>query len=355
MQLHLGEDERLPDGVRRELRARCERVARSNLYLSAQLLDLVSRLEEAGVPVTVLKGPAVARTVYDSLTLREFGDLDLLVRSEDVGQAAAEVERLGFVPWLDTAGAQEAAVAHAEYSRPFTRPSDDLDLDLHWDLARTYFRGRTEATELWEHRGTFELHGRALFCLEPEHQLIALCVHGAKHGPFPWPRLKWICDVAEHARGDEARDWSSVLRLGRELGCYRIVLFGLAVARPLMEPGVPGPIHEALEDEPEVCRWADRVWAWLGSEEPVSLSFGERAALDLSLIDGWNARLSYVMRRLVTPTRKDWGRHRLPDGLAFLYVPLRALRLAGQYLPRPWRLRRLFRGKKGTPASRTDR
>jgi hypothetical protein len=343
LQLHLDQRETVPVPVRRALRERVERVARSNLYLSSQLVEIAGALDHAGVSSLALKGPAVAVTLYGSLFLREFGDLDLLVKSEDVGRATRVVESEGFEPWMNVSGAQEEVLQSVEYSRTFTRPADDLDLDLHWDLARNFFRGRVEAESLWADTTSFMLHGHEVKCLPADLQLLALCVHGAKHGPFPWPRLKWICDVAEFVRRSEALDWGAVVSRARALGCRRTLLFGLAVSRPMLDGVLPARVEQELENEPQVDRLASRVWAWLASDMPVSPSFTERAHIDLTLIDGGAGKWSYGIRRLLTPTKKDWSGRSLPRHLAFLYVPLRFNRLARQYLPRPWRLRRLLR------------
>jgi hypothetical protein len=350
LKLHLDQREAVPAPVRNALRERCERVVRSNLYLSSQLVEIAGALDRAGVPSLALKGPAVAVTLYDSLFLREFGDLDLLVKSEDVGRATRVVESLGFAPWMTVSGAQEEVLQRAEYSRPFTRSADDLDLDLHWDLARNFFRGRVEAASLWADTTSFTLHGREVMCLPADLQLLALCVHGAKHGPFPWPRLKWICDVAEFVRRSEAFDWDALVARARTLGCRRTLLFGLAVSRPLLDGVLPPPVERELTNEPQVERLASRVWVWLASDTPVSPGFSERASIDLALIDGGAGKWSYGVRRLLTPTKKDWGGRSLPRHLALLYVPLRFARLAGQYLPMPWKLRRLMRT--GTPPKR---
>ena len=354
LHIHLGQRETVPAPIRQALRERGERVARSNLYLSSQLVEIAGALSQAGVSALALKGPAVAATLYGNLFLREFGDLDILVKSEDVVQATRVVESQGFAPWLSVSEAQEEVLPHVEYSRTFTRPADGLDLDLHWDLARNFFRGRVEAGSLWADTSSFDLHGREIECLPPDLMLLALCVHGAKHGPFPWPRLKWICDVAEFVRQSGAFDWEAAVLRARELGCRRTLLFGLAVSRPLLDSEMPPSIEQELAGEPQVESLADRIWMWLASDTDISLSFSERVAIDLTLIDGGGGRLSYAARRILTPTKKDWEARTLPRYLAFLYVPLRIARLAGQYGPRPWRLRHFLRTDDSRSASGVD-
>lgn len=352
--LHLGDRPEVPEDVRAELSARRERVARSNLYFTAQLLDVAEALERRGVPVIALKGPAVAATLYSDLSLREFGDLDLLVRRTDVAVAFDTVRELGFEPWKQVSGGQQAALERVEYSRAFTRPSDDLDLDLHWDVTRSFFAGRVRAEELWDATSSAGLLGRSVRSLPLPYLLVALCVHGAKHGPFPWPRVKWICDVAELVRGRPDFDWDGSLDLARALRCERMVLLGLALASPLVDDQLPPPAVRRLAANLPVRRLADRIWDWLASPADVHLSLGERAAVDMTVVDRRLDRAAYAWRRIWTPTHRDWETARLPRGLAFLYRPLRVLRLAGRYTLAPARLRRLAERDSTAPAGRQD-
>ncbi|MER3458636.1 MAG: hypothetical protein C4309_08450, partial [Chloroflexota bacterium] len=59
---------------------------------------MIGALEAASIPAIVLKGPALALTIYPDPALRVIGDLDLLVRREQVEQAMAALHSLGYGP-----------------------------------------------------------------------------------------------------------------------------------------------------------------------------------------------------------------------------------------------------------------
>ncbi len=54
-----------------------------------QIRTVVDALEAAGIESVLLTGPALARTVYPDLALRQSVDIDLLVRPADVIAAEA--------------------------------------------------------------------------------------------------------------------------------------------------------------------------------------------------------------------------------------------------------------------------
>ena len=51
------------------------------LHAERKLLRLADAFDDAGIEYAILKGPALAHTVYGEPCLRAFGDLDLLVRA----------------------------------------------------------------------------------------------------------------------------------------------------------------------------------------------------------------------------------------------------------------------------------
>src|SRR5262249_36618414 len=66
-----------------------------NLYLRREMVRLLGALNEVAVPVMPLKGPYLADLLYDDPTLRTTGDIDLLVRPEDLERASQVLVSVG--------------------------------------------------------------------------------------------------------------------------------------------------------------------------------------------------------------------------------------------------------------------
>src|SRR3954471_24417409 len=105
-----------------------------DVRVERMLLRAVGALDRAGIDSRVLKGVALAHTVYDDPATRVFGDVDLLVPGHELSRAARVLE---------------SALA-ADRPMPEVRPRfddrfgkgvmlkvDDLELDLH----RTFVEG----------------------------------------------------------------------------------------------------------------------------------------------------------------------------------------------------------------------
>src|SRR5207249_1485831 len=66
------------------------------MSLNAELKQAVGGLTAAGLPVIVLKGPVLARTLYPDAALRSYGDIDLMVQDRHEHAAAAALLGCGF-------------------------------------------------------------------------------------------------------------------------------------------------------------------------------------------------------------------------------------------------------------------
>jgi hypothetical protein len=92
-----------PDAVLRaaldELRSHFHANAQRNLFLAGTLRTLLRLLEAHGIPAIPFKGPVLAVAVYGKLALRQFGDLDLLVRTQDASRARDLLLTQGYRWW----------------------------------------------------------------------------------------------------------------------------------------------------------------------------------------------------------------------------------------------------------------
>src|SRR5271163_2569862 len=69
-----------------------------NLYLTKELLSLLDLLKQNGIPAISFKGPLLAVDAFGDVALREFGDLDLLLRPAHMREAKRLLELRGYRP-----------------------------------------------------------------------------------------------------------------------------------------------------------------------------------------------------------------------------------------------------------------
>src|SRR5208282_1582448 len=69
-----------------------------NLLLSREFIRIVDHLSALGIGVMPYKGLALAEALYGNITLRQSGDIDLLIRPKDLSRIRRAVAELGYTP-----------------------------------------------------------------------------------------------------------------------------------------------------------------------------------------------------------------------------------------------------------------
>src|SRR5215467_2855057 len=70
----------VPGSIQSALQARFQSNSVKALRFSAELVRLVDAFRKGGIKVLAHKGPVLAQFLYGDIALRQYGDLDLLVR-----------------------------------------------------------------------------------------------------------------------------------------------------------------------------------------------------------------------------------------------------------------------------------
>lgn len=315
------------EGLRRYRRATGIR----NLFLFSRLVDLLERFQSAGIPAIPLKGSILAHTVYEDPSLREFADLDILVPRMHVTRASGLLHSLGFqgAPWAEE-GRPPRADQWFQYAGGYTRSADGVTVDLHWHLVLPMFGAGIRMARLWEETRICEIGGTPFHAFTPEATLLVLCIHGAKHGPTAWPRLKWVVDVDRVVRTSRNLDWEALGRLAADLGCRRILLVGVALAAEFLKTPVPTTLLAWAQRDATTRKLIQRSRASLLEGPRANTDSARNIAYRLALRERWRDKLSTFLRGLLIPQTDDWHSVRLPARLSFVYIPIRLARLAGR-------------------------
>jgi hypothetical protein len=332
LQMHLGAlcSDAVPAEALGRMRAHCRRTQARALAQAGDLLEIVRRFAEAGVPVLPYKGPTLAVALYGNLALRESGDLDVLVRWPDVAHAQALLADLGYRPDPCLAGAPATILASLSEHR-LVRADGEV-AELHWAVTPRFFSCPLDLEAFWSRSRPVALGGTPVRTLATEDLILVLCVHGTWHR---WERLAWICDIAEILRRFEAIDLEGVLTRARGIGAARMLLLGLHLAADLLQAPLPERARRAALADPAVARLAARVRSRLFHHFPGGPSGGWGDHLfHLGARERFLDRVRYCGRAAFTANHADWGLVRLPDRLRPLYRLVRPLRLAGKHARR---------------------
>ena len=320
----------LPRAVLASLWIHQEQLRAKNLRMRDELLEIVRLLEHEGIPVLPLKGPMLALQAYKDLSLREFGDLDLLVPIEHRARARQLLAERGYASFFPISADAEAALLRSpvHYHIALKR---ELMVELHWKTDAEFPLEPLGGAEWWKTLGRVRVGDIDVRILAPHEQVLALCLHGSKHH---WSSLHWLVDIAELLALHRDIDWDWVLARAGELRANRRLALGLLMLRDNMDCRFPGQVEAWLATQETVRSLASDIAIGWFELRPEPMGAWQRLRRNLSLYETTAARLKHIANVSLRPTVAEWSRWPLPKPLFFLYLPLRGWRLLTKLLRR---------------------
>jgi hypothetical protein len=222
-------------------------------HLEEVLGRVLDTLATARVEAILLKGAALAVSVYPRFGDRPMGDLDLLIDRRDAETAQRALRENG---WYSEDEPSAVYVDH-HHLPPLLAKDGSTALELHTGL----FAGRPfsfGAEEVRAGATTVEWKGRRVRVPDPHHLLVHLCTHFAFSHEFTGGVWRAIRDVQALVAGGSL-SWERVVREARAAGATRECYWTLRLARALagvdvdagalraLEPGMPAAVLTLLE------------------------------------------------------------------------------------------------------------
>ncbi|HKP86532.1 MAG TPA: nucleotidyltransferase family protein [Blastocatellia bacterium] len=317
--------EAIPETCLDELQAFFRKNTISNLLLAGEMRGIVEMFESHGIIAVPFKGPTLALAAYKDIALRQFHDIDILLRRRDVLKAKALLISRGYRPDYELSAAQEAAHLKCDCERNF---KGGIYVELQWEIVPRNYSFKINDESLWERLGRVEFEGRALRALSPEDLLLLLCAHGTKHA---WTRLAWICDVAELVSARSDMNWSELTERAKRLGGERMLMLGLSLACDLLGARIPQEMIEKVNADRTVKRLGAEVSERLFGATGEGLQVIKHSLFFIRARERASDRALSLVRMAFAPTVKDVTFIGLPRALSFLYYALRPARLLVKY------------------------
>jgi hypothetical protein len=314
-------------------RLKRESIANSQnvLHLIGKQLRVYKLFREHNIRVALFKGPLLAQLAYGEVSLRQAGDIDVLIHRHDFDHARKLLESLGYEmhPRLTPAQLTSHLNNHCEIQ--FMRDDWFTVVDLHWELAPRSFVFNVKADEVLLRLQSVSLAGTLVETFNAEDLVLYQSMHGAKH---LWRRLEWISALAESLRATPEINWDELVDRAAGARATRILGLGLRLVQQLSDVHVPAHVLAAIDSDGTMQRMAQRVRAHL-FEISGAADSTETNLYNLRIMDRKRDALISALRALFTPTFPDWQSVTLP--LHPLYYAYRPLRLSKIYGTSVWR------------------
>lgn len=231
------------------------------LQMTTQLQEIRDAFGAASIPFLVIKGPALAGTVYPDPAVRPASDIDLLVTPDRMRRGRMALESIGY-RCLDRRFDTARSFFADEVFVSSDGRSDRRTVELHWDLHR--FSG------IHRKPGIEELMGRSVEAgfysvrFQTLSSVDAL-MHRAMNNAFDHDRdlrLIGLYDVLLLAGRLDAHDWAELKERSVEWRARLALELSLRLAMSLFG-FVPPDGDESFSDWPPPSADERRGWRWV--------------------------------------------------------------------------------------------
>ena len=213
--------------------------------MESVLCQVVERLAAERIPVMLLKGAALATTVYPSFAQRPMGDLDILVKPDDAKRAWQSMRNAGWTIEPEFADGGNFHELH-HHLPPLVDPRGlKVVLEIHRAMLPVESPCALDADEVWRHARPMHLGGTTAWVPSDLHQMIHLCVH------FAWSHMlesgvaRTVRDVAT-LMGTGNLQWPGFVALATRARAGTCAYWTLAMTKTLSGAAAPAAVMEAL-------------------------------------------------------------------------------------------------------------
>jgi len=265
--------------------------AAKNLLLVDELQAILRSSHQSGLGCVPLRGVALGEWLYGNPVARPTGDIDLLVRREELDGMRTVLSALGFREVEPRPG---AAVRY-DYTLAFFKWHHLLVIaEPHWSLAYQPFLDRLDMAAVWRRCQPAHVLGIPSYQLATEDLLLHLSLHYLHHRPGA-PSF-WLDEMDGLIRRDTLQ-WSLLLATAREARLGLLVATALQAVRTHCHTPIPEEVMHALSNGALPSSEA-RLTRFLAT----SVMRGRERIATLLILPGWGAKLQYLLSYLFPST-----------------------------------------------------
>ena len=195
--------------------------------------NLVVPLAEIAPATLFVKGVALKLLTSSPDSIRDPGDIDLLVRSEDLKSVDQVLSQSGFSCFYDHTSAQRSKLLSRGEGIVYTNP-EGIHVDVHTRLLGPF--GRI-FSDHYPFDQTVQL-ACGIKTMSLQCNLIYLALHGLKHR---WSRFNWLLSYARLIEQIDLANWESIFQEASKLNVIKPIIVANRLAADVFEVPIPRP------------------------------------------------------------------------------------------------------------------
>ncbi|MDF1655423.1 MAG: nucleotidyltransferase family protein [Coxiellaceae bacterium] len=319
----------IPEDIAGRLKNRYQQIAQRNLQLTAECARLQKICSDNSVPISFIKGVALAIQVYNDPTLRTYSDIDAFVDKKYHSTILPALKNYGGTFKHEFSAKQ--LNYHLKYYKdfPIRLKSSNSLFEMHWH----YSYNPNELQQLNKNQLQFsqpiQWNNIELSTLEPHAHCCYLAFHGSLHG---WSSYKWLIDFYHCLR---LCDLKRVLQLSEAFHVSHHVKHAILLCQQIFT--VDNHYSLAARDKTKAVVSAYKIMNDILFDNKKVNNLQIRLK-KFQLFWQLAEKKSYWLQKLLHSAQPDfeiWSKHPLPEPLFFLYYFIRPIYWVDRFMLKP--------------------
>jgi hypothetical protein len=237
----------LPESCMERLSQTVRSTLMMNLQRQAQLRQMLSTCEAGGISFLLMKGLWIVEQLYENLAARSSGDIDILLKPEDMPRFTRLMQRLGYELDPTINDIRDIAPGN-EFPLPTLDGSNRYD--VHWSMTHPGNESPIDEDKIWARSDFVTLAGKPCQSLCLEDHVLLLCFHAAIHHRFLYVGPRAMVDIAQAIKTPpRSIQWEELVTRAQEMGWSRGVWLMLELVREHLGVQPPQAILDALRPD----------------------------------------------------------------------------------------------------------
>ncbi|RZB30197.1 MAG: hypothetical protein SRB1_02477 [Desulfobacteraceae bacterium Eth-SRB1] len=276
--------------------------ATKNALIFEELKIVLALFNQSKLQVIVMKGAALAETVYGNPALRPMSDVDLLVKKENLRQADELLKKVGYSPAdrsVDNVDFTSTYLTTLDYRNP---AKNSPSFHVHWHFVNSTipnesYIGHIKMDNIWQDAVKTIIADTETWVMAPHHLLIHLSEH-ALRVTHSLNKLSYFCDIdrAINYYG-KGLDWDLLIQDTLKFNLNKMVYTTLYFSRYFIKANVPEDV--LLKLKPKRFSISEKIFMRKTAEN--KRAPGMSYLIHLSMNKGLVKKMKFVGKTLFPP------------------------------------------------------
>lgn len=311
---------KIPEPIKSKLQQAYYKTFSRSMLMYEHFRKVAEALATHNIPVIALKGIYLSEWLYGDIGLRQFSDIDVLVKLEDASTCMAILAGLGYIQDNDSETEFEKKLEVVHYT-PMVL--NGVSIEVHVKLHQNNEKYCVGVDDLWRNALPETLNKATVYSLCLNDLLVHLCIHLDKH--FYQGHVQFTCfnDITNvlDKKADQL-DWEALIRACKGYHCETQVFKWVVLVNKYMHAPVPIEIistYGALLTSKDELLFVKYLHGYVGFTTGMHKHFG-----NFQYLDSFSDRVRYFWEILFPSKSFMMAKFNIKKpGQVFFYYPYR--------------------------------